>query len=364
MSAIAFRRTEWDPGGAGRLRQLDVAWAVFATGMVVLMKAQPEVQTIPYHFIFVSFTLLYGFRLWSPRVTGIMLIALTLVTGILFVDVYLDGLVSIDELAEVPLMPAIVAVMAWHAWRRAGAQRRVEKLASLETSRLDRQREFLRDASHAIRTPVTIARGHVELLRAGLAPKAQPDADEVLHQLDRLHHLAARLLSIEQLETADQLLPVRIDIAGFVSATERRWSQAVTRRWELDAPHCGLVLADPHRLEEAFDAMVENAVRFTAPSDAIRLGCRREAGWVVLEVCDSGPGVPDHELTRIFERFYQRHPPGEEPGTGLGLALVQAVAIAHGGVAVAGRSDLGGAEFVLRLPPARIPTVRAPGAAA
>jgi signal transduction histidine kinase len=364
MSAIAFRRANWDLGGSGRLRQLDVAWTVFAVGMVVLMKARPEVQTIPYHFIFVSFTLLYGFRLWSPRVTGAMLIAITLVTGILFVDVYLDGRVSIDELAEVPLMPAIVAVMAWHAWRRAGAQRRVEKLVTLEGSRLDRQREFLRDASHAIRTPVTIARGQVELLRAGLAREDQSDVDEVLHQLDRLHHLAVRLLTIEQLETAEQLLPVRIDIARFVSATERRWSQAVTRRWELDARHCGLVLADVHGLEEALDALVENAVRFTKPSDAIRLGCRREAGWIVLEVSDSGPGVPEHELTRIFERFYHRHPSGQEPGTGLGLALVQAVAIAHGGAAAAARSDLGGAQVVLRLPPARQPTVRAPGPAA
>jgi signal transduction histidine kinase len=84
----------------------------------------------------------------------------------------------------------------------------------------------------------------------------------------------------------------------------------------------------------------------------------------VLEVCDSGPGVPESELTRVFERFYHRHPPGEEPGTGLGLALVHAVAIAHGGVAVAARSDLGGAAFVLRLPPVRVPTARAPGAAA
>jgi signal transduction histidine kinase len=350
MSAIAFQPGKRTGSGPSRLRPLDISWAVFVVGMLAVMLAEPRIQTIPYHFIFVGFTLLYGFRLWSPPITGAMLLGITVVTGFLFLDIYLDGRVDVSELAEVPLMPTIVAVMAWHAWRRSVTQNRLEKLAALEISRLDRQRDFLRDASHAIRTPITIARGYVEVLGRTVSDTDRPDIDEVLHQLDRLHRLATRLLSIERLETAEQLLPARIEVADFVRSTQRRWSGRVLRRWRLDVRPSGLLRADAHRLEEALDALVENAVRFTRTSDVIRLGCFRDGGWVVLTVADSGPGVAEDELPRVFDRFYHRHPPGDEPGTGLGLALVRAVAEAHGGTARAARSALGGAAFTVRLP--------------
>jgi signal transduction histidine kinase len=241
----------------------------------------------------------------------------------------------------------------WHGLRRVAAQRRVEELAELERSRVQRQREFLRDTSHAIRTPVTIARGHVELLMlAADDPLIRADADEVLHQLQRLGELAGRLLVMETLDTTGAIRRERVDAALLVATVGSRWRAAVERRWLVDAPAegVGTVLLDRSRLEEALDALIENAVRFTGPEDVIRLAVRRDGDEVVVDVADSGPGIPPDDRSRVFERFFHRHPAGTEPGTGLGLALVHSVAKAHGGSASAGESPEGGALLSLRLP--------------
>lgn len=339
------------PGPATRLSGVDLAWAVFATAMLFQMWLVPHDLTTPYHLVWVATTLVYGFRLWPIRLFYPVLAALTILTGLLLLGPYLAGQISFHELAEVPLMPLIVGLGAWHAWRRSVAQRRVEELAALESSRLDRQREFLRDASHAIRTPVTIARGHVELLGMRLDDEeAVADIAEVLHQLDRLSHLAGRLLAIEQLATTEALDTELLDAQLFLEKIGRRWAAAVPRRWVVDASPTGVLLADVRRLEESLDALVENALRFTGPHDVIRLSTRTAGGHAVFEVADSGPGIPPEDRERVFDRFFQRHPRGEEPGTGLGLALVRAVANAHAGVARAGSAPEGGALLSLRLP--------------
>ena len=109
-----------------RIRPVDVLWSLFALTMLALMRIFPHAQTIPYHFVFASFTLLYGYRLWSSKVTIGLLFGFTVIPGVMFVQVYSAGLVSLDELAEIPLMPLIVGGMAYHAHRAASARRRVE----------------------------------------------------------------------------------------------------------------------------------------------------------------------------------------------------------------------------------------------
>jgi signal transduction histidine kinase len=354
-TARASERIERIRTAAGRaVRPVDVVWTAFVVAMILLMLLVRHQMTIPYHFIFVSFTLLYGFRLWSPRVTLAVLLLLTAVTGVIFLDTYLSDWVSLDELAEVPLMPAIVGAMAWHANRSAAARRRVEELASLESSRLQRQRDFLRDSAHAIRTPVTIAHGYVELIDAGSSDEqVHEDCAEVLHQLDRLHHLAARLLAIEALQTATSVSPDVIDVGRLAAENGRRWSNSAPRQWRVIAPPRTYARADAVRLEEALDAMVENALRFTSAGDVVRISCRAESGWVWIDVADSGRGIPVDDRPRVFERFFHRDPRGEEPGTGLGLALVAAVAEAFGGEVLAGQAPEGGALISLRLLQAR-----------
>ena len=122
------------------------------------------------------------------------------------------------------------------------------------------------------------------------------------------------------------------------------------RDWRLVTTPLQYACADALRLEEALDAMVENAVRFTSPDDVIRISCRADGPWVRLEVADSGMGIPVEDREHVFERFFHRHPRGEEPGTGLGLALVAAVAEAFGGRVNAGPAPEGGALVCLRLP--------------
>jgi signal transduction histidine kinase len=331
---------------------IDVFWSAFTLLMLSWMMLDPERQTIPYHLIFVSFTLLYGYRLWSPRVTSCLLIALTVIPGLMFIKVYHSGAVSMDELAEVPLMPLIVGGMAWHAQRSASARRRLEVLAKLESSRLERQQEFLRDTAHAIRTPVTIARGHIELIQMATSdPQFLEDTDEVLHQLDRMHGMARRLLVIEALRTAELIIREPVDVGALVNDIGRRWARSgITRRFVVQAPDVGVVLIDKLRLEEALDAMIENAVRFAGPEGSVQVSCRAQGGWVQMEVADSGPGISIENRNRVFDRFFQRHPVGQEPGTGLGLALVAAVAAAFEGSAWAGEAAAGGALITQRLP--------------
>jgi signal transduction histidine kinase len=335
----------------GWLSAVDLLWTAFVVAMFLTMWLIPGQQTIPYHLIYASFALIYGYRLWSPGATVSVLFAMAAVSGVFFVRVYQMGGISWDELSEIPLMSLIVAGTAWHAHRSAAAQRRVEELAALETSRLDRQRDFLRDTAHAIRTPVTIARGNIELLQySSQDAQTREDVSEVLHQLDRLHEMARRLLVIEALQTSDLYDEERVEVGDLVDKAGRRWASAATRDWRLSPAVPAAATADRLRLEESLDAMVENALRFTEAGGVIRISCLVEGDFVVIEVADDGPGIPPEDRVHVFDRFFHRHPLGEEPGTGLGLALVAAVSSAFDGDVWAGIAPEGGALLRLRLP--------------
>ncbi len=335
----------------GGVRPVDALWCAFVLAMLTAMLLIPDQETIPYHLIFVSFTLLYGYRMWSARTTIAALAAITVITGVMFVRVYLAGDITWDELSEIPLMTLIVGGGAWHALRSAAAQRRVEELAALESSRLDRQRAFLRDTAHAIRTPVTIARGNIELIQLDSADsQLQQDSEEVLHQLDRLHHMARRLLVIEALHTSDLYDAERVDVGAMVADAARRWSGTAPRNWVAGSRISADANVDRLRLEESIDAMVENAIRFTKPGGTIRIACEATISAITIEVADDGPGIPVEDRERVFERFFHRHPAGEEPGTGLGLALVAAVSSTFNGDAWVGTAPEGGALVLLRLP--------------
>ena len=333
---------------------VDLALAVFAVVMLALMVAMPGQETIPYHFMFLALTLVYGFRVWPMRPTVAVVAAITVSTGAVLYLHYLDHLIDAPELAEVPLMPLLLLAMMWHARRRAAAQRQVEQMAEERHRSLEREREFLRDASHAIRTPVTIARGHMELMQTSLeGPTAYEDSEVVLRQLDRMHALSSRLLALARLDSAQGLRLQPLDLDAFVSQTAANWMGSADRDWVV-VTGGGRVGADREWLELAVDAIVENAVHFTDPGDRIGLSCRREHnGTCTIAVSDSGPGIPPADLPHVFDRFWHRRPPGGMPGSGLGLAMAMAAANAMGG-SLAVSSTLGeGTRFALSLPNAR-----------
>jgi signal transduction histidine kinase len=193
----------------------------------------------------------------------------------------------------------------------------------------------------------------MELLRMDAEKETvRTDADEVVHQLDRLSELAGRLLLMEALDTTGVLVREVVDIGALLARVGEHWRSAVPREWRISASSPLLVSADVGRLEEALDALIENAVRFTTESDTIRLSAHVHDGFVVLAVADSGPGIPAEDRDRVFDRFFHRPPPGQGSGNGLGLALVRSIVRAHNGMVQSGRAPEGGAEFVVSLPPA------------
>jgi signal transduction histidine kinase len=347
-------RRRWHTRRSGAL--VDVLLAVFSVAMLAAMVAMPGEETIPYHLMFLAVTLVYGFRVWPMAPTLLVIGAITAVTGAIFWAHYVAGRIDAPELSEVPLMPMLLTAMVWHARRRAEAQRQVEEMAEERHRLLEREREFLRDTSHAIRTPVAIARGHVELIQGSLTdPLAYDDSDVVLRQLDRMDALSTRLLALARLDSGGLLHRLPLDFDCFVEQIGANWTGTAEREWVVDRrdahqPGHVRVGADREWLELAVDALVENAVHFTDPGDRIELSCRRRGRFGTIRVADSGAGIPPEDLPHVFERFWHRRPPGGMPGSGLGLAMASAAAQAMGGSLVV-NSTLGeGATFELSLP--------------
>ena len=349
-SDAALRPAGW----SGTL--VDVGLAVFSVAMLLAMVVLPGEETIPYHLMFLAVTLVYGFRVWPMGPTALVIGATTVVTGAIFWVHYRGGWIERAELAEVPLMPALLLAMVWHARRRVDAQRQVEEMAEERRRSLQREREFLRDTSHAIRTPVAIARGHVELVQGALSdPLAYDDSEVVLRQLDRMHALSSRLLALARLDSDGQLDPDVLELDRFAEQVTGDWASAADRQWVF-SPACReevprvRVVADREWLGLAVDALVENAVHFTQPGARIELACRKRDGVGTIEVTDAGPGIAPEDLPHVFERFWHRRPAGGVPGRGLGLAMASAAAKAMGGDLTVDSTPGAGARFELSLP--------------
>jgi signal transduction histidine kinase len=321
-------------------------WALFAIANVEVMFMLDHWQTVPFHFIWVSLTILYGFRLWKPWPTAIVLLAVMVTTGAALLHATVSHHHALDEFSEVPLMAAMFLAMVWHARRRQVA---VDALARAS----ERERGFARDASHELRTPITIARGHAELVRAAVTGfDEERDVDVVLDELDRLAEITSRLLAIAGAEDGRALRCGPVDVRRLILQTLARWSATEPRDWGCETRVTGTLHADAARLTSALDALVENAVAATAEGDAITLNCRAEGTTLHIEVRDGGRGIAPADLDRVFERFARVVPPDADAaeGTGLGLAIVRAIAEAHGGC-VSVTSELGvGSAFVLSLP--------------
>jgi signal transduction histidine kinase len=332
---------------------LDLVWVGFALANLVAMALAPEWETVPFHFIWVSLTILYGFRVWGPRVTAGLLTAVVLSTGTLLLYDVAHHAQLADELTEVPLMGAMFLAMVWHAQRRRSAMEDLRRVSDANLRLLHRERQFIQGASHELRTPITVALGHAELVeRASREPERAEDARIVVDELQRLRRLADRLLLLATSEDPDFLSRSPVQVEPLLAAILQRWAP-VDRRWRLDPSEPAAVVGDADRLGLALDALVENAVKHTGPGDQIRLGVRRDGDRVVITVADSGAGIPADRLQAIFERFARLDEARtrELGGVGLGLTIVNAIVKAHGGT-VAVQSTLGGgSSFQLLLPP-------------
>ena len=337
-----FLRTYW----------LDLAWVAFAAANIAAIIIVPSAETVPFHFVWVSLTLVYGIRLWGLRKTSFVLIAVVAATGTGLYFALTQTNAGFDELTEVPLMAAMFVAVMWHVHRRQTALDEVKRLAEIEHRLLERERNLVRDASHELRTPITVARGHAELIRQSQDGQVAEDAAIILDELGHLSRIGDRLLILAAAEHPEFLRREPIDLERMIVDTARRWSAAADRQWRVSAPVEGVLTADEERLQSTLDALIENAVKFTREGDRITIAGRHDGATAVIEVSDTGEGIPEDQLTRIFDRF-SRLDEGRRRGnggTGLGLAIVKAIVEAHGG-SVAVQSELGkGTTFTLTVP--------------
>jgi signal transduction histidine kinase len=333
-----------------RRKGLELAWFAFALANVAAMVVWPSWETIPFHLIWISLTLLYGFRVWRPELTYAVLFVVALATGSLILFDAVTDTQPWGELFEVPLMSAMFLAMMWHARRRQQAMRDVERQAEERASLLERQERFLHDVSHELRTPVTIAQGHLEVFRRGSGEHAQ-EIDVALDELERIERILERLLLLANADRPDFVVLDEIDVEPFLEDVFMRWSEVAPRAWQLGNVSAGTLRADPDALRIALDALLENAIKYTVEWDEIELRGNGRGRNLVLEVADGGCGVPEEALGRIFERFARADAARSRArgGVGLGLAIVDAIAKAHGG-SCAVRAARSGSTFSIQLP--------------
>jgi signal transduction histidine kinase len=332
-------------------RALDLGWAVFSALNLVAMYWFAYWETIPFHFIWISLTVVYGFRAWrsTPTMWVLGAVMVTTASGI-GLDVW-RGTEPPEELTEVPLMAAVFVAMVWHAHRKQAAERSHRIISEHNARLVADQRQFLQDAAHQLRTPITIALGHAELLASNLTGQQEgQDIQVVIGELNRLRRISERLLVIAAAAHPGFLHAEPVALDQLTMELLRRWRPTADRRWRLGRLDRVTVRADRERLSLALDALLENAVRHTGHADVIQLSVIR--GWpglpVRVVVADSGSGIAADQLGLIFDRF--RTGDSQSPGTGLGLPLVRAVAHAHGGDVTVRSTPGEGSEFELTLP--------------
>ncbi len=192
-------------------------------------------------------------------------------------------------------LPAFVAlvVMARRQQRASGAE---HQAAVTEHLRSERQRAFFANAAHALRTPITIARGHTEMaMQATSDPDVKADLTVVLEELDRLTSAADRNLRLSVAGEVDAQLLRPVDAHELVRTTVERWAPTAQRAWsaETRGETCEL-LADPDQLTEALDALIENSLLATTPGGSIVVRSEVDADSIVLSVVDDGCGVEWH----------------------------------------------------------------------
>jgi two-component system, OmpR family, sensor kinase len=193
------------------------------------------------------------------------------------------------------------------------------------------QREFVQDAGHELRDPLTICRGHLELL--GDVREDQNEAVSiVLDELDRMGRIVDDLQVLAEADQPDFLQPDWIDLGIFTDELAAKASSLAPRDWALDASGEGAFFGDRHRLTESVMNLAHNAVQHTLEDDTVAIGTSFSDDEARLWVRDTGSGIPVSEQERIFERFTRgRTAHTRYRGGGLGLAIVKAIAEAHGG---------------------------------
>jgi len=221
----------------------------------------------------------------------------------------------------------------------------------------DRQRAFIADASHELKTPLTLIRVDTEVLQGNLQdPDDRELADEVLAETDRMGRILSDLLTMARLDAgALEVAHKPFDLSNLIEEETERFKVRATRegvRLEVRAPDELLATGDPARTGQILAALLDNALRFTPSGGSVEVRASRQDGAIEATVTDTGPGIPPEHLARIFDRFYRAESARtrEGGGTGIGLAIARGLARAQDGDLEAMNAKDGGAVFRLKLP--------------
>jgi two-component system OmpR family sensor kinase len=332
-----------------RSHLLEIAWVLWAIANVIVTLLVVSYETVPFHFVWISLTLLYGYRLWRIRHAMATLAAVCVATGGALGWAVVHGSQGLDELTEVPLMAAAFVVVVWHVERRQAALRAVERAAA-------REREFVRAASHHLKTPIAIARALASLMMTDQgATVSQKDLGELVEELDRLGLLADDMLLLATADQVHTLVLDDVDLEDLIVGSARRWTRTQDRRWTVESID-GILRGDRHRLDCALDAVIENAVRATSEGDWISIRSWAEDNVAVVDISDSGVGISADALPHVFDRFWSSsNGNSSSRGTGLGLAIVRALVEAHGGSVGIASAPGRGTTVSIRLPGLQTP---------
>src|SRR5438105_4175754 len=219
-----------------------------------------------------------------------------------------------------------------------------------------RLRRFIADASHELRTPLTSIRGYSEMLRRG-ASESREDSDLARRRIEeesvRMSALVDDMLLIARLDQGRPLETSPVDLRSIArdAAADAR-AVAPKREITLQAPATVVVTGDDTRLRQVVGNLVRNALVHTPSTSPIEIAVTTQNGTAQLAVVDHGPGLRLEDRQRIFEPFYRADPSRsrDSGGAGLGLSIVNAVVVAHGGRVEVKQTSGGGATFEVELP--------------
>jgi two-component system phosphate regulon sensor histidine kinase PhoR len=220
------------------------------------------------------------------------------------------------------------------------------------------RRDFVANVSHELRTPLTAIRGYVEALSEGDAgaEESRRFLAIIARHTQRMERLVKDLLRLARLDAGQETLNlIACDTRSLAETVVADVMPAVTERGQrievTIGPGAETVRADPAKLHDALRNLVANAITYAPEQSTIRIDAERVEGRVAISVSDEGPGIPDEDLSRVFERFYRvdKSRARDPGGTGLGLAIVKHLVELHGGTVQAENGPERGARFTITI---------------
>ncbi|AQG97816.1 two-component sensor histidine kinase [Burkholderia sp. KK1] len=235
--------------------------------------------------------------------------------------------------------------------------RALNALLSRLSAALDTQKAFVADAAHELRTPLAAVQ-----IQAQLVGRAQDDDTrrEALADLNegiaRATRLAEQLLALARSEPDGKAVETRVDLDELLEGCVRGYVLVAQERGVdlgIEASESASVKGDPDSLRVMFNNLIDNATKYTPKGGKVDVCVKLEGGHPLVEIADTGPGIPGEERERVFDRFYRvgegvNRPRTDVAGSGLGLAIVRRIAVQHGATVSLGESEAGGLKVAVR----------------